>query len=128
MNSKLIGIGVALIFVLGGVDAGTWEKKDESPDNFYEPASAVYDSEHHRILLFELGRYGGQIYAYDYSSDIWTQMNESPDNFYEPASAVYDPEHHRILLFELGRYGGQVYAYDYSSDIWTQIDAPPDNY
>ena len=37
---------------------------NDSPDNFYEPASAVYDPENQRIILFELGRYGGQIYVY----------------------------------------------------------------
>ena len=48
----LLLLGVALIFVSEGAEAGTWEALDDSPSDLYSPYM-TYDSESDRIIVFE---------------------------------------------------------------------------
>ena len=61
-------LGVALIFVSEGAEAGTWEQMDDHNVQVDNTALTVYDSESDRIIIFESENKGHDVYAYKYDN------------------------------------------------------------
>ena len=101
-------------------------------------ASAAYDSESDRMVLFGGNNGPGETWAYDLRGNAWTQIAVTPRPSDRVAHAMtYDSESDRIVLFggswpigvvssSLIEHNNETWSFDFNANAWTLLSPLPD--
>ncbi len=101
-------------------------------------ASAAYDSESDRVVLFGGGVEPGETCAYDLNANAWTVYNVTPRPSDRATHAMaYDSESDHIVLFSgswpVGivssptiQHNNETWSYDFNANDWTLLSPLPD--